>query len=551
MLRLVAIVAILLAFSPSLRSQDHKSGLKAAKEQAQEKAKKAEEYLKAAEDRVKELKARQSTQHDGHDHSGHSGHDHSQHDHSGHNHSDHSGHDHGKQKKQKKAVHQGHDHNQGTNRAHDHGSKQGHNDHGIHNKDNQGNEHEHKSGHVHGAKGHNDGHHHANDYSKGDCGVPAQPIHHEGYDPTATAIHHISDANVWTIMDMVRIPLPAIIHNKERGMEFFSTGKFKAGHHDNGDYGYKDYVLFEGNIHRITCPDFKAEERFAVEGYDLVTLKDGKGKEYDKRYAVVNGKAYRIEQKTILDGGILGGGITGFTDFSPTKNVVSMGLVSMLLFFLFRKAVKGYKGDPSAPSGIQSFLEPMFQFIRDDVAIPFLGDKHEKFLPLLMTIFFFILGLNLWGQVPFLGNVNVTGSLTVTAIMAIIVFILTNINGNGDYWKHILWPPDTPLFVKIILIPVEILGLFIKPITLMLRLAGNITAGHIAILSFVGLIFIFGKAGTNMAGSLTGTALAIPLTMFMMAIELIVAFVQAFVFAILTASYLGAATEEHHHDDHH
>ena len=146
---------------------------------------------------------------------------------------------------------------------------------------------------------------------------------------------------------------------------------------------------------------------------------------------------------------------------------------------------------------------------------------------------------------------NVTGSLTVTAIMAIIVFILTNINGNGDYWKHILWPPDTPLFVKIILIPVEILGLFIKPITLMLRLAGNITAGHIAILSFVGLIFIFGKAGTNMAGSLTGTALAIPLTMFMMAIELIVAFVQAFVFTILTASYLGAATEEHHHDDHH
>ena len=166
-----------------------------------------------------------------------------------------------------------------------------------------------------------------------------------------------------------------------------------------------------------------------------------------------------------------------------------------------------------------------------------------------MTIFFFILGLNLWGQVPFLGSVNVTGSLTVTMVLALLVAFVTNFNGNGDYWKHIFWPPGTPWFVKIILIPVEAMGILIKPLTLMLRLAGNITAGHIAILSFVGLIFIFGKAGASMSGSLTGTALAIPLTMFMMAIELIVAFVQAFVFTILTASYIGAATEEH--DDHH
>jgi F-type H+-transporting ATPase subunit a len=352
-------------------------------------------------------------------------------------------------------------------------------------------------------------------------------------------------------MDMVRVPLPAIIYNKDRGMEFFSTGKFQAGHHDNGHYGYKDYVLFEGNIHRITCPAFEAKDKYEVQGFDKEEMVSADGKNYEKKFAVINNKAYNIEQKTIWDGGMLGGTPSSFIDLSPTKNVVSMGLVSLILFLLFRKAAKKYQGAPSAPSGVQSFLEPMFQFIRDDVAVPFLGDKHEKFLPLLMTIFFFILGLNLWGQIPFLGNVNVTGSLTVTAVMAIVVFILTNINGNGDYWKHILWPPDTPWFVKIILIPVELLGMFIKPLTLMLRLAGNISAGHIAILSFVGLIFIFGKAGTNMAGSLTGTALAIPLTMFMMAIELIVAFVQAFVFTILTASYLGAATEEHHHDDHH
>ncbi len=437
---------------------------------------------------------------------------HDKHDHSGHNHHDHTGHNHG-------------------------------HDHSGHNHDHT----DHKSNSVKkGGESHSN--HHANVYTS-DCGSSAQPIHHEGYDPTATALHHINDANVWNIMDMVRIPLPAIIYNKTKGIELFSTSKFDAGHHDNGHYGFKDYVLYEGNIHRITCPEFKADEKFEVQGFDKVSLKDAEGKEYDKKYAIVNGKGYLIEQKTIWDGGLLGGGMTGFYDLSPTKNVVSMGLVSMLLFFLFRSAAKKYSGDPTAPSGIQSFVEPVFQFIRDDVAIPFLGDRHERFLPLLMAIFFFILGLNLWGQVPFLGNVNVTGSLTVTMVMALIVFVIVNINGNKDYWKHIFNMPGTPWFVKIILTPVELLGMFIKPLTLMLRLAGNITAGHIAILSFVGLIFIFGKAGTNMAGSLTGTALAIPLTMFMMAIELIVAFVQAFVFTILTASYLGAATEEH--DDHH
>lgn len=426
---------------------------------------------------------------------------------------------------------QNHDHDHDHDHAHNH-SHEGH----SHNHD-----------HAHDHAGDHDGHdHHVNNFTSA-CGSPAQPIHHHGYDATATALHHISDANVWTIMDMVRIPLPAILYNNERGLEFFSTSKFAAGHHDNGHYGYKDYVLFEGNIHRITCSEFPKEGKFEVQGFDRDNVKDEKGKDIERRFAIIDGKGYLLEQKTILDGGLLGGGITGFMDFSPTKNVISMILVSLLFFLLFRAAVKKYNGGPSAPSGIQSFLEPVFQFIRDDVAVPFLGDKHEKFLPLLMTIFFFILGLNLWGQVPFLGSVNVTGSLTVTAVLAVLVFLITNFNGNKDYWKHILWPPDTPWFVKIILIPVEILGMFIKPLTLMLRLAGNISAGHIAILSFVGLIFIFGKAGTNMPGSLTGTALAIPLTMFMMAIELIVAFVQAFVFTILTASYLGAATEEHHH----
>jgi len=206
--------------------------------------------------------------------------------------------------------------------------------------------------------------------------------------------------------------------------------------------------------------------------------------------------------------------------------------------------------DGKAPSGTQGFIEPIFVFIQDEVAKPFLGKHWERFLPLLMSLFFFILGLNLFGQIPFFGNANVTGNLAVTAVLAIIVFIVTTINGNRHYWEHVVWMPGVPAWVKTILTPVEIIGLFIKPITLMLRLFANITAGHMVVVIFVGLIFLFGKSGDSAAGTAGGAVAATFLTIFMMAIELLVAFIQAFVFTILTASYLGAATEEAHHDDH-
>jgi len=433
---------------------------------------------------------------------------------------------------------QGHDHDHGDGHNHDH----------AHNHDaHSGHDH---SGHGHDA--HDEDHHHANyliSNPQKDCATSVSVDSNHEYDPTATAIHHISDANVYTIMDMVRIPLPAILYSKDRGVEFFSTGKFHPGHHDNGSSSYNGYVLFEGNIHKLACSNMFAEGSVNVDGFGKVEVEGAEGKDIEKRYAVINGKGYLLEQKTIWDGGMLGGGVTSFMDLSPTKNVISMLIVCLILFLAFRAAAKAYTTrEGQAPSGIQSFLEPVFQFIRDDVAVPFIGEKkYEKYLPLLMTIFFFILGLNLWGQIPFLGSVNVSGSLTVTMVLAVLVFLITNFSGNKNYWGHIFNFPGVPWFVKLILTPVEVLGLFIKPLTLMLRLAGNITAGHIAILSFVGLIFIFGNSGTNMAGATTGTILAIPLTIFMMSIELIVAFVQAFVFTILTASYIGAATEEHHH----
>lgn len=366
---------------------------------------------------------------------------------------------------------------------------------------------------------------------------------HSEYDATATTIHHISDANVLNILNLVQIPLPCIIYEKGHGLKVFMSSVFKPGHHDNGHYAYDGYVLFEGNLHKVEDPSFplgKVEvESFGHGGHKSVFYQ---------------GQEYHILGRSTLDGGMMGGEKhSPFYDFSITKNVLAMILVALLAFWMFSKAARAYgQRNGQAPKGLQSFLEPLFTFIRDEVAIPFIGKgKYLKYLPLLMSLFIFILGLNLFGQIPFFGGINASGNLAVTMVLALVVFFIVNLNGKKDYWQHIFWMPGVPVPLKPLLAFVEVLGLFIKPITLMLRLAGNITAGHIAILSFIGLIFIFGKAGESFGGGIIGTGLSVPLTLFMMSIELIVAFVQAFVFTILTASYIGAAIEEHHHDDHH
>lgn len=410
--------------------------------------------------------------------------------------------------------------------------------------------------HSHETMQGHEGHDHGTDAQHTEAGHTEAGHHgdtHEKFDPASTAIHHISDANVYSIMDKIRIPLPMILYAKDKGLDMFMSSKFHIGAHEDGHTAYNGYVMQHGSVHRVLDPSFPAQGEVNL-GEHPFTLKteEVNGKKTDVKYLTYQGKEYRLDARSTLDGGILGGGITSFYDFSVTKNVLSMILVSLFLLWAFRKAAKAYEAQPGkAPTGLQGVLEPIFLFIRDEVAIPFIGkDKYMKFLPLLMSIFFFILGLNLFGQIPFLGSTNVTGNLTVTMILAVIVFLVVNFNGKRDYWQHIFWMPNVPVFVKPLLAVVEIMSLFIKPLTLMLRLAGNISAGHIAILSFIGLIFIFGKSGASIGGGAIGTAMAVPLTLFMMAIELIVAFVQAFVFTILTASYIGAAIEEHHHADH-
>ena len=376
-----------------------------------------------------------------------------------------------------------------------------------------------------------------------------EDVQQSEYDATATAFHHISDANVYSIGSF-NFPLPCILYAKGQGWDVFSSSRFDFHFfgHGEGHKAYNRYVLDEGRVKRVKDDSFPMGE-VQLDGYIHENIMvDGKKK--FNSYACYNGEHYLLDPASTGDFGLFGGGLTSFYDFSLTKNVVSMILISLLLAWGFVSIAKAYKRrGANAPKGLQSFMEPIFLFIQDEVAKPFLGPKWERFLPLLLALFFFILGLNLFGQIPIFGSSNVTGNLAVTMVLALIAFVVVTINGNKHYWSHILWMPGVPAIIKVIILtPVEILGMFIKPFTLMLRLFANITAGHIVVLSFIGLIFIFGKLGTSTGGVVGGALVSIPLTMFIMAIELLVAFIQAYVFTLLVASYIGAATEEAHHE---
>ena len=234
-------------------------------------------------------------------------------------------------------------------------------------------------------------------------------------------------------------------------------------------------------------------------------------------------------------------------DLSITKSIFGMLLMLGLMVVVFGRMAGSYKNrQGQAPTGMTNALEPLVLFLRDEIAVPNIGkEKADKFLPFLMTVFFFIFFANLLGLVPFIGGFNVTGTLGITMVLASLVFLITTLNGNKHYWGHLFWPPGVPLFVMPIIIPIEIVGMFLKPIVLMIRLTANISAGHIIILSFVSLVLIFGEssAAAGYGVGVFSTAFMI----FMYCIELLVAFLQAFIFTLLAAIYFGEATHEAHH----
>ncbi|WP_353546028.1 F0F1 ATP synthase subunit A [Rhinopithecimicrobium faecis] len=234
-------------------------------------------------------------------------------------------------------------------------------------------------------------------------------------------------------------------------------------------------------------------------------------------------------------------------DFSITKNVVGLLLTAVILFVLFIGLAKTYKkGANNLPKGAGRALEPLVLFVRDEMAIPNIGlSKYKQFMPYLLSIFFLILVLNLIGLTPL--GFNVTGNISVTLCLALFTFFIIQFKANKDYWKHIFWMPGVPVPMKIVLAPIEVLGMFTKPFSLMLRLFANITAGHSVVMGLIAIVYLF-KTDLTVGGSV---GVSMILTLFIMFIELLVAFLQAFIFTMMSSLFIGMAVQDHHDEDHH
>ena len=295
-------------------------------------------------------------------------------------------------------------------------------------------------------------------------------------------MHHIVDAHIWHLWDghYGTIYLPIIVYSSERGLETFMSSNFYDEHHN--------LVPYDG---------YKLE-------HEHISFESGEGSVYD---------------------------------FSITKNVASLLINAVILVLVFLAVARGYKKNAGkGPSGIQSFFEPIIVYIRDEIVKPNIGKGYEKYLPYLLTLFFFIWFSNLIGLMP--GSANLTGNIAVTLSLALFTFIIVNFSGNKNYWKHVFWTPGVPLPLRIIILPVEIIGVFTKPISLMIRLFVAISAGHIVLLSLIGLAFIFSSFVVGFGSTI--------ILLFINLIEILVATIQAYVFTMFTSLYIGMATEEHH-----
>lgn len=324
---------------------------------------------------------------------------------------------------------------------------------------------------------------------------PVYSASEEGGSKTDFIFHHVQDAHEWHFATIghthITLPLPVIVYVKGDGLKFFMSSDFVDEHHnpiENGGFYFDEHGHLQANDENVA-----------------------------------------------------------FYDISITKNVASLFISVILLFVVFLSVAKRYKQDPlQAPRGIQSVFEPIIIFIRDEIARPNIGEKkYEQFMPYLLSVFFFIWFNNLLGLMP--GAANLTGNIAVTMTLALFTFVITTFSGTKDYWQHIFNTPGVPWWLKIplpLMPVVEFIGVLTKPFSLMVRLFANITAGHIIILSLIALVFIFESVYMGPVSVIFG--------LFMNMVELLVAFIQAFVFTLLSAIYFGLAVEEHehHHEEH-
>jgi len=328
----------------------------------------------------------------------------------------------------------------------------------------------------------------------------------EEFNAGTTIIEHIINAYEWHICEWkgkhISIPLPVIL------IEGGKLHVFSSSHFHHGQETYQGFAI---------CQE--------------AGMKKG-------RIVKVDEAGNRIENASVID-------------ISITKNVLSLFMGLAVILVIFISIARGYsKRGVAAPKGIARAIEPLILFVRDDIARPAIGRRNERYLPFLLTVFFFIFLNNLLGLIPFFpGGANLTGNISVTLVLALFTFVITNVSANRNYWKHIVNTPGVPWWLKIplpIMPIVEFIGVLTKPIVLTIRLFANISAGHIICLGFISLIFIFGNM-SQIAGYGV-SVFSVFFYIFMSLLELLVAFIQAFVFTLLSAIYIGMAIEEHHHE---
>ncbi|MGB2278696.1 MAG: F0F1 ATP synthase subunit A [Flavobacteriales bacterium] len=338
--------------------------------------------------------------------------------------------------------------------------------------------------------------------------------------------HHLKDAHYFELFHGAKMPLPIIVW--DNGIQFFLSSDFK-----------------KVKVKEVTAPD--STITFVPLSESDTVAKESTDYLYESKssnYSIFHGKIVAAKHGDMLlklnsDGKKKLVSHSSLIDFSITKNVLMTLLICALIFFLFTGLSKSYKKGP-IPSGFGRLLEPLVLFIRDDIAIPNIGEKHYKrYMSYLLTVFFFIWIVNLAGMTPL--GINITGNIAITFSLALITYLITQFTANKNYWGHIFWMPGVPVPMKFVLMPIELLGTIIKPFSLMIRLYANITAGHVVLMSLIGLVFF--ASNLFAFGSFFG------LTLFLGVIELLVAFLQAYIFTMLTALYFGAAVEEHH-DEH-
>ncbi|GEC70683.1 ATP synthase subunit a [Flavobacterium flevense] len=339
--------------------------------------------------------------------------------------------------------------------------------------------------------------------------------HHEGAHAEPTDVrskikafinHHVLDSHDFSLTqddetgESWGFPLPVILW--DNGLQVFSSAKFHHG---------KEVAESNGNYYAINHHDGKI---YKTDASGTITENEETG--HPENFRPI--------------------------DFSITKTVVSIIAAALLMFFLFTSLAKSYAKNGGIAKGAGRIFEPIVIYIRDEIAIPNIGVKHYKrYMSYLLTIFFFVLFLNIFGLTPL--GINATGNFTVTFSLALLTFLITNLTANKNYWGHIFWMPGVPKPMRIILAPIELLGVFIKPFSLMIRLYANIFAGHIVLMSILGLMFIF--------KSWIGSSLSFGLAFVLSILEILVAFLQAYIFTMLSALYFGAAVEEHHHEEGH